>query len=58
MMNLIKKYKIKTTRSSFTPAEKGKFADYIFTSSEVNVHKFKVLKAEVSDHLPLLLEFN
>lgn len=56
MANLIKKYKIKTTRSSFTPVEKGKFADYVFTS-KIKVNDFKVLNKEVSDHLPLLLDF-
>lgn len=57
MRNLINEYGVSTTRSSFTPPEKGRYADYIFVSRKVNVKNFKVMKDEVSDHLPLLLEF-
>lgn len=61
MRNLIKDYKIISTRSSlyFRFSDKNdKFADYIFVSKDVNVKDFKVLANEVSDHLPLFLEFN
>jgi endonuclease/exonuclease/phosphatase family metal-dependent hydrolase len=58
MKNLIKDYGVATTRSSFFPIKDVKFADYVFTSSEVHILNFKVLKNEVSDHLPLLLEFS
>ena len=34
-----------------------KFADYIFTSRDINVNAFEVLKDEVSDHSALLLDF-
>lgn len=52
--NLIKKFGITSTRSIlYTKPEK--FADYIFTSPDINVNHFEVLQDEVSDHLPLLL---
>jgi len=54
--NLILEYKIISTRSSLYP-KPVKFADYIITSSEIKVKDFKVLQDEVSDHLPLFLEF-
>lgn len=57
MTNLVKQYDVKTTRTSlYTKSEK--FADYIFTSPEIGVEDFKVLPDVVSDHCPLLLEFN
>lgn len=56
MINLIKKHDIKSTRSyHYTKPEK--FADYIFVSPNVKVKKFEVLQEPVSDHLPLMLEF-
>ena len=54
--NLIKEYGIKSTRSGHYKKEL-KFADYIFVSPELAVVDFKVLPDEVSDHLPLCLEF-
>ena len=57
MRNLIKEFEVTSTRSSHYPSWKEKFADYVFTSPEVTVREFKVLQEEVSDHLPLLLEF-
>lgn len=56
MDNLIQRYGVSSTRTSFYPKEE-KFADYIFTSPEVNVRSFEVLNDEVSDHAPLLLDF-
>lgn len=62
MTNLIKKFNIERTRSRLTEwwGKKGfqKFADYVFVSSEVNVGKFYVPDIDVSDHLPLVLEFS
>lgn len=55
--NLIKKYEIKNTRSSLYKKE-NRFADYIFTSPKIKVNDFKVLEDEVSDHLPLFLDFD
>ncbi|HZY47630.1 MAG TPA: hypothetical protein VFE96_07530 [Candidatus Bathyarchaeia archaeon] len=57
MSNLIVKQSASSTRSRFYPG-KERFADYIFTSPEVTVRSFKVLNEEVSDHLPLLMEFD
>ena len=56
MLNLVKEYKVNSTRSSHYPKEE-KFADYILVSKDVKVMDFKVLQDEVSDHLPLLVEF-
>lgn len=56
MVNLVKTHNITSTRSSFY-TKPGKLADYILISPEIQVEKFKVLQDEVSDHLPLFLEF-
>jgi len=56
MINLVTKSGITSTRTSFY-SKSEKFADYIFTSPEVEVVDFKILPDEVSDHTPLLLEF-
>jgi exonuclease III len=56
MVNLVKKYNIASTRSSHYPKEE-KFADYILVSPDITVNDFKVLPDEVSDHLPLMLDF-
>ena len=55
--NLIQEYKIDSTRSSLYKKSE-KFADYVIVSQDVEVKDFKVFKEEVSDHLPLFLEFN
>lgn len=57
MENLIAKYRVTSTRTSYYP-KKERFADYIITSSNVKVKKFEVMPDEVSDHAPLLLDFN
>lgn len=54
--NLIKKYKISTTRNKLFPGQE-KFADYTFVSKDIKVKSFEVPKMEVSDHLPMILEF-
>jgi endonuclease/exonuclease/phosphatase family metal-dependent hydrolase len=56
MNNLIDTHQITSTRTSFYLKEE-KFADYIFTSKDIIINKFEVLKDEVSDHLPLLIDF-
>lgn len=57
MSNLIRTYNVASTRTSFYPKEKKEqFADYVLTS-KVTVNYFEVLKDEVSDHCPLLLDF-
>lgn len=69
--NLIVEFKIKTTRNRFAweqakrqVKEEGKkffgrqyFADYVFVSPEVKVLNFEVPALEISDHLPLILDF-
>lgn len=57
LINLIKKFNIKSTRTSFY-TKPEKYADYIFVSENVPVKDFKVLPEEVSDHSALLLECN
>jgi len=68
--NLISKFNIKSTRSKFSVEIAKKqatdetpffgpqyFADFVFTSPEVNVTNFEVPNIEISDHLPLILDF-
>ena len=60
--NLIKDFDIKETRNKlswqqFPDKEKQHFADYCFVSPGVEVVNFKVPKNEISDHLPLILDF-
>lgn len=56
MVNLIDKYNIHSTRpSSFNFP--NKYSDYVFVSPDIKVNDFKVLSDEVSDHLPLYLDF-
>lgn len=58
--NLIKKYKIKTTRNDLTwklyPDNKQLYSDYVFVSPEIKVKSFEVLDIKISDHLPMVLE--
>ena len=63
MKNLIAEHHIETTRSRINfekypddPAPQ-KFADYAFVSPKVNILSFQVPNVEISDHLPLILEF-
>ena len=57
MKNLIKEFAIPTTRNSIyfsKPGKTEKFADYIFTTPDIEVKNFEVLPDEVSDHSHLL----
>ena len=56
MINLIKKHEIKTTRNKYYEREE-KYADYVLVSPEIISRQFIAMDALVSDHLPLLLEF-
>ncbi|MEK9178786.1 MAG: endonuclease/exonuclease/phosphatase family protein [Patescibacteria group bacterium] len=56
--NLVRKFKIPTTRSHHYKKTSEKFADYMFASKEVKVKSFSVPTVVVSDHLPLILEFS
>lgn len=57
MRDLIRQFNVSSTRTSFYPKQE-RFADYIFTSPEIKINRFEVLKDEVSDHSPLLLDFS
>lgn len=62
MRNLIKEFNIQRTRSKLSPfygrTDFQKFADYTFVSNEVQVKSFEVPKLEISDHLPMILQFS
>lgn len=63
--NLIKDFKIGSTRNELTWLSKKNdpgfvkqyFSDYLFTSPEIKVMNFSVPNIQVSDHLPLILDF-
>lgn len=60
MRNLVKETDAPTTRSHFYEErwrKIDKFADYIIVTKNIDVKKFEVLNDEISDHLPLLLDF-
>jgi len=57
LKNLITEHKITSTRTSLYTRSEEKFADYIFTSPNIEIKDFKVLPNEVSDHAALYLEF-
>lgn len=58
--NLIEKYNIKSTRPSFNDGlDKGDMVcDYIFVNDKIKVKNFYVLNSNVSDHFPLVLDFD
>jgi endonuclease/exonuclease/phosphatase family metal-dependent hydrolase len=60
--NLIKLYQIETTRNEIAwasyPDNKQLWADYAFVGTDVEVKNFAVPKNAVSDHLPMILEFD
>ncbi len=61
--NLIKNFSIETTRnelswSKYPNNPKQLYADFTFVSPDVKVKSFEVPKNEVSDHLPMILEFD
>jgi endonuclease/exonuclease/phosphatase family metal-dependent hydrolase len=59
-ISLVDEYGIKTTRpkSNELSAAERNVVDYIFMSAGIEVKRFEVVDSDVSDHLPLLLEFN
>lgn len=62
MRNLIKEFNIQRTRSKLSPfygrVDFQKFADYTFVSNDIEVKSFEVPKVDISDHLPMILEFS
>lgn len=57
LTNLIKEYKITSTRSRFYEKPE-KFADYTLVSKDINVKNFEVPNVDASDHLPMILDFS
>jgi len=57
--NLIKEFKIKFTRPVVDHLkDTGKnVVDYIFVNDKIKVNDFKVIETEISDHYPLILDF-
>ena len=55
--NLVRKYRVPTTRSHHYKKTSEKFADYMFVSKDVIIKSFEAPNIVVSDHLPLILDF-
>ena len=57
--NLIDEYKITSTRPDFENKTRiiGSAIDYILVSDKIKVNKFEVFNTNISDHLPLILDF-
>jgi len=54
--DLIQEYKVNITRSSLYSGE-IRYADYAFVDKDIVVNNFSVPNLNISDHLPLLLDF-
>jgi endonuclease/exonuclease/phosphatase family metal-dependent hydrolase len=57
LTNLNTRFGINSTRSSFYDGL-VKCVDYIFVNDKINVTSLSAIQNEISDHLPLLLEFD
>ncbi len=57
LINHISKNNITSTRTKLYKKEE-RFADYIFTSPEIEVRNFEVIENEASDHSALYMEFD
>lgn len=57
MINLINKFSIKNTRSKLH-IRSDKFADYILITPDIKLNEFKLIHEDISDHLPLYLNFS
>lgn len=57
--NLIKEYDIKSTRPDFDDGTDigNNVVDYIFVNDKIKVNNFEVFNTNISDHLPLILDF-
>lgn len=58
MKNLIIEHNITSTRSKYYKKTTERFADYILVSDDIVINQFEVINNEVSDHLPLVLDFS
>lgn len=60
--NLVLEYHIATTRNKLAwerfPGNEQYYADYVFTNPMTPVRRFAVPQVEISDHLPLIVEFD
>ncbi len=58
--NLIDEYGIQSTRPNFNDGtDKGtNVVDYIFVNDKIKVNNFEVININISDHLPLILDFD
>lgn len=60
LTSLVDKFNIKTTRpmsNELNNLERN-IVDYVFVSKNIKVNNFEVLDSNVSDHLPLILDFD
>lgn len=59
-ISLVDKYGISTTRPDSNELSnlKRNVVDYIFITDQINVNSFNVLNVDVSDHFPLVLDFD
>lgn len=60
LTSLVDQYNIKTTRpaSNELSDKQRNVVDYIFVTKDIKVNDFRVLGSDVSDHLPLILDFD
>jgi len=58
--NLVTEFNVKTTRPKFKDnLETGNnVVDYIFVNSKIKVNDLKVVDTDISDHLPIILDFD
>jgi endonuclease/exonuclease/phosphatase family metal-dependent hydrolase len=58
--NLIKEFAIKSTRPDFKDDldKWDNVVDYIFVDDKIKVNNFEVINTNISDHLPLILDFD
>jgi endonuclease/exonuclease/phosphatase family metal-dependent hydrolase len=58
--NLINEYNIKSTRPDFNDGtdEGNNVVDYIFVNEKIKVNHFEAINTDISDHLPLILDFD
>ena len=58
--NLIDEYNITTTRPDFVDSRDvgNNVVDYIFVNDKIKVNNFKVFNTIISDHFPLILDFD
>lgn len=60
LINLIEEYNIKSTRPTFNDGlDVGNLVcDYVFVNDKVKVNDFKVINSNISDHLPIIMDFD